>query len=346
MVAESGPQGPPVGLDALADRLAEEAGSFEFFQAVRLLERLMPERARVGDYEDPEIEVARFQAHPSLAFPRGDIHEMRPGDDADAPVRLSVNFMGMVGPNGVLPHHYTLLVSNARRRGDQAPGEFLGLFEHRMISLFYRAWCKHRVTVAGELAEDEVDPVARHVVDLLGLGVGAAARWMDEAPERLVPVAGLLAPQQRSAIALECLLEATYEVPAEVEQFVGGWAPLIRRDQCAVGEERPASRLGRGAVVGDEIWDQQARVRVRLGPLSRDRFDRFLPGGEDHESLRSLCRFFGHDQFDFEVRLVLRREDAPPCVLGDEAPDHALGWSTWVRTRPLDRDPEETILTL
>lgn len=346
MVAESGPQSPPVGLEALAERLAAEAGRFEFFQAVRLLERLMPDRARVGEYEDPESEVARFSAHASLAFPRGDIHELEPGETEDSPVRMSVNFMGLVGPNGVLPHHYTLLVAGARRSGDRAMGDFLGLFDHRMISLFYRAWCKHRVTVASELAHDGVDPVARHTVDLLGLGVGASARWVNDAPERLVPVAGLLAPQQRSAVALERLLEATYDVPADVEQFVGGWAPLIRRDQCAVGEERPASRLGMGAVVGDEIWDQQARVRVRLGPLPRERFDRFLPGGEDHESLRSMCRFFGHDQFDFEVRLVLEREDVPPCVLGEGDPAHALGWSTWVRTRPLDRDPDETILTL
>jgi type VI secretion system protein ImpH len=169
---------------------------------------------------------------------------------------------------------------------------------------------------------------------------------MEEAPHRLVPVAGLIAPPQRSAIALERLLEATFEVPVDVEQFVGSWAPLTTGDLCAVGDERPASRLGKGAVVGDEIWDQQARVRVRLGPLSRARFDRFLPGGADHDALASLCRFFGHDQFDFEARLVLERDDVPPCVLGEDDPGHALGWSTWARTRPMDRDPDETILTL
>ena len=345
MVAESGSQDPPVGLDVLADRLVEDAGGFEFFQAVRILERLLPDRAPVGDYEDPETEVVRFSAHPSLAFPTGDIETLG-AEGKDAPLRMSVNFMGLVGPNGVLPHHYTLLVANAKRAGQLEVGEFLDLFNHRIISLFYRAWRKHHVTVAAETEEDGVDPVARHVVDLLGLGIGSAPAWTRQAPGRLVPVAGLLAPQQRSGIALERLLEATFDVPARVEQFVGSWAPLIRKDQCAVGEEAPASRLGKGAVVGDEIWDQQARVRVRLGPLSRARFDDFLPGGVDHADLRSICRFFGHDQFDFEVRLILEREDVPTCVLGDGAPGHALGWSTWVRTRPMNRDPDETILTL
>jgi len=345
MASEIGSQGPAVGLNALADRLVEEAGTFEFFQAVRLLERLAPERAVVGEYDDPRSEVVHFSAHPSLAFPRGDVHELQAGDE-DGPVRLSVNFMGLVGPNGVLPHHYTLLVAARNRAGDAAPGEFLDLFNHRMISLFYRAWRKHRVTAARETAEGAVDPVARHVVDLLGLGVGSAPWWTEQAPWRFVPVAGLLAPPQRSAIALERLLEATFEVPACVEQFIGGWNPLSEDDLCAVGEEAAASRLGRGAVVGDEIWDQQGRVRVRLGPLSRVGFDRFLPNGEDHDDLASICRFFGHDQFDFEVRLVLERDDVPSCVLGEEDPGHALGWSTWVKTRSMGRDPDETILTL
>lgn len=345
MVAESGPEGPPVGLEELADRLVGDPGAFEFFQAVRILERLLPDREPVGDYEDPETELVHFSAHPSLAFPTGDIETLT-SESEDTPLRMSVNFMGLIGPNGVLPHHYTLLVANEDRAGDHALGEFLDLFHHRIISLFYRAWRKHRVTVRAETEESGVDPVARHVVDLLGLGAGAAPGWVRQAPGRLVPVAGLLAPQQRSGLALERLLEVTFDVPARVEQFVGGWAPLVRNDQCMVGEEIPASRLGMGAVVGDEIWDQQARVRVRLGPLTRSRFDRFLPGGEDHEDLRSLCRFFGHDQFDFEVRLVLEREDVPECVLGDREPGHALGWSTWVRTRPMGRDPDETILTL
>ena len=31
------------------------------------------------------------------------------------------------------------------------------------------------------------------------------------------------------------------------------------------GESIP-EQLGGGAIVGDEVWDQQSRVRVRLGP--------------------------------------------------------------------------------
>jgi type VI secretion system protein ImpH len=104
--------------------------------------------------------------------------------------------------------------------------------------------------------------------------------------------------------------------------------------------------LGYGAVAGDETWDQQSRVRVRLGPLSRERYDSFLPGGSSHDALAHLLRFFSHNQFDFEVRLVLRSDDVKGLQLGQPDSVQRLGWSTWICSTERDRDADETILSL
>ena len=97
---------------------------------------------------------------------------------------------------------------------------------------------------------------------------------------------------------------------------------------------------------GDEIWDQQGRVRIRLGPLTRRRYDEFLPGGASYTALQALTRFFGNDQFDFEIQLVLARDEAPQFRLeADEVP-LPLGWTTWLHTAPLDRDPDDAMFTL
>jgi type VI secretion system protein ImpH len=124
---------------------------------------------------------------------------------------------------------------------------------------------------------------------------------------------------------------------------VGAWYPLTRAAQTALGDE--LGTLGGGAVAGDEVWDQQGRVRVRIGPLTRRRYDEFLPGGASHEALRALTRFFGNDQFDFEIQLVLARDEAPAFRLGDDVP-LPLGWCTWLRTAPLDHDPDDALFTL
>lgn len=349
MAPESRHQGPVVDPASAARALEERAKAFEFLQAVLLLERLAPERARVGRDAAPSAEVVRFTANPSLSFPTGDIHALELHDDA--PARLSVNFMGLVGPSGVLPHAYTQLVREAERSGEHALGTFLDILQHRFIALFYRAWL--RLHPAGFAGTGERDPASRHLLQLAGLDEGPdSAEGAERArpaydPERLIPLFALLAPQPRSALGLRTVLASYFDVPVEVEQFVGSWARLRADDLCRVGDELGATVLGGGAVVGDEIWDQQARVRVRLGPLPREHFERFLPGGEHHAALRDLCALYGHAQFDFEVQLVLERDDVPTVVLGDaDRGEHALGWSTWLRTRPMDRDPDEAVFSL
>jgi len=164
----------------------------------------------------------------------------------------------------------------------------------------------------------------------------------------LLYYAGALGPQPRSALALQQMLEDILDVPVEVEQFVGGWYRLAPSTQCHVGDETgPAEQLGLGAVAGDEMWDQQARVRLRLGPLTREQYERFLPNGRSYELLRTLARFFSHDQFDFDIQLVLAREDVPGCVLGADVEEPPpLGWRTWLRTKPFTHDADDTILTL
>jgi type VI secretion system protein ImpH len=343
VAAESRTQGAPLADDtALLVALSEEATSFGFFQTVRLLERLFPERQPVGGFGDPGEEAARFVVTPAIAFPPSEIRHIELHTE---PAEMSVNFLGLIGPQGVLPYHYSLLVADRLRAGDRAPKAFLDLFHHRLISLFYLAWLKHRFAVGYE--RDQRDPVTEHLLDLVGVGLDGFRGRLPVSDQVLVFYAGLLGAQQRSAAALEGVLADYFGVPVTVEQFVGGWYPLASDTRCLLGEERDeSSQVGLGAVVGDEVWDQQARVRIRIGPLSRERHAEFLPGGAAHGTLQALTAFFSDDRFDFEVQLVLARADVPACVL-DDGPDAGLplGWSTWISTRPLGRDADETILT-
>jgi type VI secretion system protein ImpH len=294
----------------------------------------------------PDQEVARFGASSSLAFPEGEVARLDP-PSGDVPARVVVSFMGLTGPQAVLPIEYTCLVADRARRGDTVLRDFLDIFHHRMLALFYRAWEKSHFFAAQERGAD--DRLAEYVAALCGLGPAEARAALPADHRSLLFYTGLLAPQQRSAAALEQLIGDYFDVQASVEQFTGGWYAIDARTQCAVGEERGESeQLGLGAVIGDAVYDPQAAARIRLGPLSRDRYDEFLPGGTSRRELRELVRLFVGDTLDVELQLVLNADEVPPCRLG-EPPDAplALGWYTWLGTssqRP--RDPDDTILTL
>lgn len=329
-----------LNLAAVERALAEDANAFDFFQAVRLLERLRA-GGSLGGHGDPAEEPVRFGAHVDLAFPASEIQTLDLPDEG--PAHMRVNFMGLTGPSGVLPYHYTQLLIERAQEKDRALADFLDIFHHRLISLLYRAWLKHRFDVAQERGEEFA--LLEHLLDLGGLGLAADRRHAPVAAEALATCAGLFAPEPRSAVGLEQLLTEYFDVPVTVEQFVGGWYRVEQTDRCALDEPVEASRLGLGALVGDEVWDAQARVRIRVGPLDRATFERFLPAGDAYRTLGALARLYSNDQFDFEIRLVLAKDDVPGCTL-DPAQGTRLGWSTWVRTASRDRDAEDTVLAV
>ena len=371
MAAEIGPQDPdvepardpleesfaspePVSPDAEAPRLEAvmralkaEPWSFDFFHAVRLIEQARIGRRRVGFYHDPGREVVRFGAHQSLSFPASSIQSL----DPESPEwKMLVNFIGMTGPLGVLPRLYTVAVQERTRMKDATLADFLDMFNHRATSLFYRAWGKYRLPVRYPLGMD--DQMSMAFLSLVGLGTPHLARRQEIEDETFVWLSGLFSMQARSAVALEQILEDYFQVPVDVVQFAGAWCRLEEDSTCTFSEEEdPSEQLGCGAVVGDEVFDYQARVRVRLGALTMAQYQKFLPGESGYRRLRQITQFFSRDQIEFEVQLVLRSEDVPSCALAAGAADQQapvqLGWTTWVHNRPrFTRNPEDTVLLL
>lgn len=342
---------PPVsplddaGHAALRRQLERSATAFEFAQVVRALERLTPQRAPVGRFGDPAAEVARFTAHPSLAFPSSDVEEVKLAEaGGSSPARVEVNFFGLIGPAGVLPRVYTQYVAERSAARDTALRDFLDLFQHRLLSLFYRGWrAAHPHVAVGE--DGDEDRLTAHLRDLAGLGTPALHDRLGVADAALLSYVGLVAPQTRPAGALRQLLSTFFGVPCEVEQFVGAWYPVAAGTQCSLGAEDECTSLGIGTVVGDAVWDHLARIRVRLGPLTRAQYDEFLPGAAGYRSLRAITQYFTGDQLDVELQLVLARDEVPAAILGDEG-GGALGWASWLRTREPARDPDDTVLLL
>ncbi len=331
----------------LEQRLRRTPTAFGFFQAVRVLERLRPGRAPVGGFGDPADEVVRFAVPSTLGFPPAEISALDLPEDEKLPARMSINFFGLTGPLGVLPHNYSLLVQERERARDGSLREFFDLFHHRLASLFYRAWRKLRPTVAAESGGD--DRLHGHLLDLAGVGLDSLRARLPVPADAVAFYAGLLGMQPASAVAMEQLLGDFFGVPAEIQQFVGAWSRLRASDQTSLEEEGgdPSGMLGWGAVAGDEVWDAQAGVRVRLGPLTRAQFDAFLPTGAAHEQLRALTRLLSRGQAQVDVQLVLAREEVPGLVLGgDREPSQRIGWTTWIRSRPFERDADETTFSL
>lgn len=327
--------------DLLRQSLRDDPWGVRFFQMVRLLERLYPERRPVGLFVSPADEVVRFSANTSLSFPASEIQQYTEGGTGQS--RLQVNFMGLSTMNGPLPHPYIELMLDRVRGKDLAMGEFFDIFNHRLISLFYRGWKKYRFFIAYELTRGEDDPMTRSVLDLLGLGTPGLRRRMEVPDEAAIYYAGILGQKRRSAQGLKQILEDYFSVPVAIEQFTGTWNRLDIRNQTMLNdEETDAECLGVGTIVGDEVWDKQGTVTVRLGPMPLAQYREFLPGAAAHRQLAAWLRFYSRQELDFIVQLVLARDEVPEMKLtSDESEMGRLGFASWLKLKPFERNPDE-----
>lgn len=357
MAPESRRPAPP-----LIDRLRAEPQVFDFFQAVRVLEAHARESRKngaprpgdpVGHDHAPEHETVRFCAVPSLAFPAASVRDLREDEpDAAAPAapggsatrrpwQMRVNFLGLVGPAGVLPPHYTELVLQRVQLRDVGLRDFLDLLQHRAVSFFYRAGRKYRFPFEWERERHSggEDRFTDALACLCGLGLRHARgrQTLDDAS--IVFYGGHFAHRPRSAVGLESLLHDFFGLPMRVEQLVGRWLhiPLAERSRMAgAGTLARHNGIGAGLALGDRVWDVQSKMRVHAGPIRYAEFARLLaPGGPGQARMRDLLRTYLGIGMDFELSVELEQGSAPPLRLSSDARGGSrLGVNGWLCAAP------------
>jgi type VI secretion system protein ImpH len=288
---------------------------------------------------------------------------------------MTVTFMGLIGPSGVLPRHYTeLLIRHEREAKGQeklALRAWLDLFNHRLISLLYRAWEKYRFFIPyerGEYARADEDAFTRSLLSFLGLGQRGlrnrlrVATWeeTEDGPREralvriddlaLLYYSGYLSHRPRCAVAMQRMLQDYFQLPVQVQQFQGQWLYLDPANQSCLSPAGPNNGLGTSLVVGERVWDVQNKVRLRLGPLSYEQFSAFLPDRSLDPRrkafflLSHLTRLYIGPQLDYDVQLVLRAPDVPMCQLGGAGEDGPrLGWNTWIHNQPFAQDADDPV---
>jgi type VI secretion system protein ImpH len=223
--------------------------------------------------------------------------------------RLETPALSLYGPTGVLPPwlNEAMCRAHADPYRDPALRDYLDVFNHRVAVLYYEA------TTAGDAAlaferrqrgEDCSDHATEAVCRVLGLRppAGVPVDW-------LVRYAGLFAAAP-SRSALELLLSSCFGVAVRVPH------PHKAQECCADTD---------GTGPGPD-----ADFRIVVGPLSRTRYEDFLPGGPALAPLVRVARLFAGDELAFDVQLLLADGETAGCVLGDGPEAARLDWSSWL----------------
>ncbi|WP_116136617.1 type VI secretion system baseplate subunit TssG [Trinickia diaoshuihuensis] len=341
----------------VVERLLDEPYRFEFFQAVRVLETWFSKREASVSAERARAGVG-FRNSLALTFPPSEIEQAVPFDEAGAPlagpdavraalaqsklerIELTPSFFGLLGGQGALPLHYTeQLIARAQVQRDHAAREFFDVFSSRAAALFYAAWKKYRLPFHYELDRDE-----RYLPLLLALAGApdAATRaQLQQGRGALIDeaIAGYALPARHrpmSAAYLARTLTDYFRVPVRVEQFAGKWYGVPPARLTVLGREN--ATLGATALAGERVWQRDMRVRIVVGPLRKRDYEAFLPGEARAIALERMLVLLAGITLEYEVSLVLAREEVGMSRLGEGA---RLGYDAFLCTRPAERDRDD-----
>lgn len=314
--------------------------SMGFFELLRRLER---DQMRFGRSGGPSREPARLGQRARLTFGIRDVSGFHSG----TPPKVDVEVLGLLGPEGALPLHLTRWVlSRLSERwfseGSDAASDttfldFCNLLQHRMMALYWRAWADARPEV--QIEHGPAGRVQALAEALAGVSLPGTKPRVPDARTRLkLRHATGLGRQVHSVERLTAYLGDVLEAPVSLVEFLGTWTQLPPRLQSRLGRQH--AQLGRSAVIGARSFQRQTLVELRVGPLPLARFAQFLADPDLVGRLRHALRHAMGREMEFNLRLILAKDDIPATRLGHSQ----LGRTAWLAPKR-QRDADDLCLT-
>jgi type VI secretion system protein ImpH len=346
-------------------QLTESAYDYSFQQSVRMLERAAVydkalantsvATSSVTSFTPPSNEAIRFSSHQSLAFQSGELKQIKikknPGNALNQ-WHMVVNLLGLTGAQGVMPFHYTELILRRQKLKDDTLEHFFNLFNHRTLSLFYKASVKYRLPIQYErnklhsTVRPKPDQPTTTLLSLIGLGTAGLENRLHTRDESLVYYAGLFTQKIRNTTSLKHILKSHFNIPVEIEQFVGQWKELIDDVRSKLPDfENPQGRnvrLGQSMMLGKKGWFAQGKIRIILGPLNQAQLSRFAPGTVTLKALNELVRMYVGMENDYEFRIRIYKRDKPQRITLSAKSPPIIGWDTWLTSKAESYAADET----
>ena len=295
-----------------------QAGRFEFFEAIRWL------RA-ISHIENSEI---KFRTETDKSFPAGEISRLLKESDT---FEVFVNFFGLVGPCGVLPHIDKDLVSGAKSNAGLKG--FLDVFDHRLIGLFYSAWAKNRPEISFEGYRKKLvpreDSSTLILMSLCGVSF-PSVRDRSEFHDDVFPaLSSFLSRNIRTADAIGQCVARQFRLPVKVKEFVREHKHLEPRIRTGIGRESGQfNQLGQDTILGEKVEVHRERFELELGPLCAQDFQSVCPYGKNQlfRKIVDLVLFTLGRPLDVDIRFNADSD----AVRGVKLGDNRLGFDSWL----------------
>lgn len=259
--------------------------------------------------------------------------------------RIAANYMGMIGPVPALPANYTHAAIIERKRRSSSLFEFLELFAQELRSFFVTAHRKYRLPSLFQLYRVKAEnKITAAIYSLMGFATKQhreALRLHEEVP---LYYAGYFADQRRPAISLELMLNDFLGLAVKVHQFRLRRLMVSEEEQTHLGGiSMENSILGQTAIAGSTCLNRSGSIRITIGPVGYAHYLALMPDRSLYGELTELIRLFCGPSINYDIQIVLKKEEIPQTRLDSNSPVGRLGWDSWALQGQASTDSGETV---
>ncbi|GLR71886.1 type VI secretion system baseplate subunit TssG [Agaribacter marinus] len=305
----------------------EELYKQGFTPLLRYLDANAPLAERIGYSVSPKQDALRFGQAPLLHFHSSAFTDVR-FEDVNGNYKLRNSYWGLLGHNGPLPTHITeYAIERQYRIHDKTLTEFLDIFHHRFISLFYRAWADSQPAVCHDR------PGADHFRQRLSVFYGQtdnpngkeASLSFTDLNQVQQHLAGLFSQQNRSAGILSQILSEYLHQPVEIQEFEGEWYTLRNEEQSQLGYVN--TRLGQDTILGNRTHQRSFNFSIIVGPLTYEEYISLIDDKSRMTNVKRLAIKHVGCEYSFSIKILLKPKQTRVTCLGKSR----LGINTWCR---------------
>ncbi|EAA8946733.1 type VI secretion system baseplate subunit TssG [Salmonella enterica] len=330
---------PSVSFTTLNDAFGERLPYTHFYRFLQWLEKTHPEYPPLGSSRRIGDDPVRLRPYAGMGFPAGEFKgiEINPDDNPDSPPTVRTTFMGLYGITSPLPTQYIDDITQ-RREGHETVEHFLDIFNHRLITQYYRIWRKHSYPASFE--DGGTDAISQCLLGLAGLGIPGTAEHLDTPLSRFL---GMLPALQVPGRTAEGVAQVVKMVTPDTTATV---LPHHKR-RVEVPELTLSTAggfcLGDHLVLGGVATDVNGTIDIRLYTESKaDLQGWFPPDFTLYNDLLALLRVYLGWRYDAHISLTFPRRLLPRPRLTCQYSDDSvyMGYSCLLGHDPDDMTPD------
>ncbi|HAU5564069.1 TPA: type VI secretion system baseplate subunit TssG [Serratia fonticola] len=306
----------PLSYTELSNAMGDRLPYSNFYRFMQWLEHRHPHLPPIGSTAQITNDPVRLRPHAGMGFPVSEFKgiEMNPDDNPNSPPTVRTTFLGLYGITSPLPGNYIDDIAQ-RRDGHDTVEHFLDIFNHRILTQFYRIWRKHNYPATFE--PGGTDSVSQCLLSLAGLGISGTADHLHTPLSRFLSLPSILHQPGRTAEGLEALVRL---VTADTQATI---LPNFKR-RIEVPEPRlnKAFCLDNQPVLGGRATDINGTVEIQLYTENLVDARGWLPSHQPlYHDLLSLLRVYLGWRYDAHITLTLPRRLFPAPRLSAKADD-------------------------